>query len=121
MLNEAPDNLSGLSLQPPCKCQSPVFFSLSSNVSDDVSGKNSAFWMIYFCLEPLYNAGFSFTLGQQASPLRKRSLPQKELQTKVFLLGQCDFVSYILRHIAMHRKKPQGASIFRDTAIMIKR
>jgi hypothetical protein len=77
--------------------------------------------VIYFCQEPLYNEGFSFALGQQGSPLRKRSLPQKELQTKVFLLGQFNFVSYILRHIARHRKKPQGAGIYREAAIMIKR
>ncbi len=41
-------------LQPPRKCQSPGYFSMSSYVSDDVSGKNSASWVIYFCLEPLY-------------------------------------------------------------------
>jgi hypothetical protein len=70
-------------------------------VSDDVSGKNSPSWVIYFCKEPLYNEGLSF-------PLQKRSLPQKELQTKVFLLGQFNFVSYILRHIARHRKKTTG-------------
>jgi hypothetical protein len=90
-------------------------------LSNDVSGKNSASWVIYFCQEPLYNEGFSFVFGQQASPLQKRSLPQKELLTKVFLLGQCNIVSYILRHIARHRKKPQGTSISREPAIMIKR
>jgi hypothetical protein len=36
----------------------------------------------------------------------------KELQTKIFPLGQCNFVSYILRHIARHRKKPNGAIAF---------
>jgi hypothetical protein len=74
----APDNLRGLSLiiaaSLPELCG---FFSLSSYVSDDISGKNSVSWVIYFCYEPLYNEGFSFTLGQQASPLRKRSLPHK--------------------------------------------
>jgi hypothetical protein len=48
-------------------------------VSEDVSGKKSASWVIYFYQEPLYNEGFSFALGQQASPLQKKSLPQKEL------------------------------------------
>jgi hypothetical protein len=81
-------------------------------VSDDIPGKNSASWVIYFCQEPLYNEGFSFALGQQASLLQKRSLPQKELPTKVFLLGQCNFVSNILRHIVRHRKKKTGCWLF---------
>ncbi len=96
-------------MQPLCKCQNSVFFSLSSYVSDDVSKKNSASWLIYFCQEPLYNEGFSFSLGQQASPLRKRKKPSsKGAPTKVFLLQQCKFVSYILRHVARHRKKNTG-------------
>jgi hypothetical protein len=45
-----------------------------------------------------------------------------ELQTKIFPLGQNNFVLYILRHhIASHRKKPQGDGVYREAAIMIKR
>ncbi len=71
-----PDNLSGLSLITAAflLMPEPWFFSLTSYVSNDVLGKKSASWVIY-----LYNEGFSFSLGQQASPLRKRSLPLKEL------------------------------------------
>ncbi len=45
----------------------------------------------------------------------------KELQTKKFPLGQCNFVLANLRHIARHRKKPQGTGINREAAIMIER
>jgi hypothetical protein len=45
----------------------------------------------------------------------------KKLPMKMFPLGQCNFVSYILRHIARHRKKPQGAGLYREAAIMIER
>jgi hypothetical protein len=79
-IQSAPDNLSGLSLIIAASPEMPaLIFSVSSYVSDDVSGKNSASWVINCCQEPLYNEGFSFALGQQASPLRKRRLPQKEL------------------------------------------
>jgi hypothetical protein len=46
----------------------------------------------------------------------KRSSRKKNL-----FLGQCNFVSYIPRHIARHRKNPQGANIYREAAIMINR
>ncbi len=45
----------------------------------------------------------------------------KELKTTIFLLGQCNFVLYILIHIARHRNKPQGVGVYREAAIMTER
>jgi hypothetical protein len=45
----------------------------------------------------------------------------KKLPMKMFPQGQCNFVSYILRPIARHRKKPQGTGLHREAAIMIER
>jgi hypothetical protein len=60
-------------------------------------------------------------LGQQATNCEKEAFLIKELQTKIFPLGQCNFVLNILRHIARHRKKPRGAGFYREAPIMIKR
>jgi hypothetical protein len=98
------------------------FFSLSSYVSDDISVKNSASWVIFFAMS-LYIMKAS--LSHWASRLlhcEREAFLIKELQTKIFFhLGQCNFVSHILRHIARHRKKSQGTGLYREAAIMIER
>jgi hypothetical protein len=52
---------------------------------------------------------------------KREAFLMQELQAKIFPLGQCNFVSNILRHIARNIKKTQRAGIYRDAAIMIKR
>jgi hypothetical protein len=45
-------------------------------------------------------------------PCEREAFLIKDLKTTIFLLGQCNFVLYILIHIARHRKKNHRALAF---------
>jgi hypothetical protein len=54
-------------------------------------------------------------------PNNLQFIPETNLKKKITTLSDKPTNRYILKHIARHRKKPQGASIYRDAAIMINR